>query len=149
MASLGHNELISYLQKRRAVCPGLGPTTPALSTWTMPMAWSDSSIKRLITASEAITWCQCCMLWKHLKWNTQSIKFLLAGIILGVGLANERRRYIVTSSLIGWAHTENDPWLVIFMFLFLMICSISGSICSSYFFLCRLPGNILLTLQYI
>ena len=25
--------------------------------------------------------------------------------------ANERRRYNVTSSLIGWAHTENDPCL--------------------------------------
>ena len=24
--------------------------------------------------------------------------------------ANERRRYIVTSSLIGWAHTQIDPW---------------------------------------
>ena len=24
--------------------------------------------------------------------------------------ANERRRYSVTSSLIGWAHTQNDPW---------------------------------------
>ena len=24
--------------------------------------------------------------------------------------ANERRCYIVTSSLIGWAHTQNDPW---------------------------------------
>ena len=24
--------------------------------------------------------------------------------------ANERRRYIVTSSLIGWAHIQNDPW---------------------------------------
>ena len=23
--------------------------------------------------------------------------------------ANERRRYIVTSSTIGWAHTQNDP----------------------------------------
>ena len=31
------------------------------------------------------------------------------GIILGMGSANERRRYIVTSSLIGWAHTQNDP----------------------------------------
>ena len=26
-----------------------------------------------------------------------------------VRLANERRRYIVTSSLIGWPHTQNDP----------------------------------------
>ena len=25
--------------------------------------------------------------------------------------ANERRRYIVKSSLIGWAHTQNDPCL--------------------------------------
>ena len=24
--------------------------------------------------------------------------------------ANERRRYIVTSPLIGWVHTRNDPW---------------------------------------
>ena len=24
--------------------------------------------------------------------------------------ANVGRRYIVTSSLIGWAHTQNDPW---------------------------------------
>ena len=24
--------------------------------------------------------------------------------------ANERRRYNVTSSLIGWAHKQNDPW---------------------------------------
>ena len=30
------------------------------------------------------------------------------GIILGVGLTNERWRYIVTSSLNGWAHTQND-----------------------------------------
>ena len=31
-------------------------------------------------------------------------------INLGMGSANERRRYNVTSSLIGWAHTQNDPW---------------------------------------
>ena len=31
------------------------------------------------------------------------------GIILGMGSANERRRYIVTSSLIGRAHDKNDP----------------------------------------
>ena len=30
------------------------------------------------------------------------------GIILGVGSANERRHYNVMSSLIGWAHTQND-----------------------------------------
>ena len=37
-------------------------------------------------------------------------KVLKAGIILWLCPANERRRYIVTSSLIGWAHTQNEPW---------------------------------------
>ena len=31
------------------------------------------------------------------------------GIILGMGLANKRRRYNVTSFIIGWAHTKKDP----------------------------------------
>ena len=29
---------------------------------------------------------------------------------LGMGSANERRRYIVTSSRIGWAFRQNGPW---------------------------------------
>ena len=28
-----------------------------------------------------------------------------------MGSANERRRYYVTPSIIGWAHTQNDPWI--------------------------------------
>ena len=32
------------------------------------------------------------------------------GIILGMGSAKEKRRYIVTPPSIGWAHTQNDPW---------------------------------------
>ena len=32
-----------------------------------------------------------------------------AGIIPCTGSVNGRRRYIVTSSLIGWAHTRHDP----------------------------------------
>ena len=32
------------------------------------------------------------------------------GTILRMRSANERRRYIVTSSLNGWAHKQNDPW---------------------------------------
>ena len=36
-----------------------------------------------------------------------------AGIILYMCPANERRRYIVTSSLIGWAQTQNDPYIVL------------------------------------
>ena len=33
-----------------------------------------------------------------------------SGIFLHMRSANERRCYIVRSSLIGWAHTRNDPW---------------------------------------
>ena len=32
-----------------------------------------------------------------------------ARTIVYMGPANERRRYTVTPSLIGWAHTQNDP----------------------------------------
>ena len=38
-------------------------------------------------------------------------KEVTVGIILWIRPVNERRRYIVTSSLIGWAHTQNDPWV--------------------------------------
>ena len=31
-------------------------------------------------------------------------------LTLGMDSANERLRYNVTSSLIGWAHTQNDPY---------------------------------------
>ena len=33
----------------------------------------------------------------------------LAGIFLGMGLVNERQRYIVTSSVIAWDHIKKDP----------------------------------------
>ena len=36
------------------------------------------------------------------QWDT--------GFILYMRPANERWHYNVTSSLIGWAHTQNDPW---------------------------------------
>ena len=42
----------------------------------------------------------------HVARRRQAI---LSGIILDMGSFNERRRYIVTSSLIGWVHTGNDP----------------------------------------
>ena len=42
------------------------------------------------------------------------------GLILGLCTANERRRYFVTTSPIGWAQTENQPSTV---------CSTSHEIC--------------------
>ena len=35
------------------------------------------------------------------------------GLILGLRPVNERRRYKVTRSLIGWAQTYNQPWLYV------------------------------------
>ena len=37
-----------------------------------------------------------------------------AGIVLGMGSTNKRGSYIVTSSLIGWAYAQNDPWKGLF-----------------------------------
>ena len=42
-------------------------------------------------------------------------KILVAGIILFIRPANERRHYNVTSSLIGWALSPNDHWIILEM----------------------------------
>ena len=42
-----------------------------------------------------------------------------SGIILGMGSANERRRYIVTLSLTGWTHAKNDPWFWYISYIYL------------------------------
>ena len=58
--------------------------------------------------------------------------FSYAGIILCMRPANERRRYIVTSSLIGWAHVENDPWLFTLLATFVecfVLCAKIGDSC--------------------
>ena len=48
---------------------------------------------------------------QHDRWYVHSVLLTLdySGIILCMGSVSERQRYIVTSSLIGWAHTQNDP----------------------------------------
>ena len=47
---------------------------------------------------------------------------LLSGIILGMGSANERRRYNITSSLICWTHTQNVAWLWFFFVMVRLAC---------------------------
>ena len=44
------------------------------------------------------------------QYTAQAESCYNTGIILGMGSANGRQHYIVTSSLIGWAHTQNDNW---------------------------------------
>ena len=41
--------------------------------------------------------------------NRRHIMLIKEGILLRMYQANERRRYNVTSSLIGWVHAQNDP----------------------------------------
>ena len=52
-------------------------------------------------------------------WCEGRVPSKLARIILDMGSANERRRYIVTSSLIACGHTKNDPWLAMAFHLIL------------------------------
>ena len=47
--------------------------------------------------------------------NPMMAHMIDAGIILCMHLANERRRYIVMSSLIGWAHAQNDSCVYIWV----------------------------------
>ena len=47
---------------------------------------------------------------RHFEIPLMLLLHLFAWVILCMGSANGRRRYIVTSSLIGWTHTRNDPW---------------------------------------
>ena len=54
-----------------------------------------------------------------------------AGIILGMGSANERWCYMVTSSLIGWAHIQNDAHdFVVFCFAVAIFLFVSDFMCS-------------------
>ena len=50
-------------------------------------------------------WLYVCLIANHIsKWRNISTPILnyLTGLILGLRPANERRRYFVTTSLIGW-----------------------------------------------
>ena len=47
---------------------------------------------------------------QHIYHITATNPLRPAGIILCMCPANERRRYNVTSSLIGWAHAQDDHW---------------------------------------
>ena len=49
-------------------------------------------------------------LYRRLSLAGRIHKMIPAWIIFSMCPASERRRYNVTSSLIGWAHRENDPW---------------------------------------
>ena len=47
------------------------------------------------------------------EWSIKKDTLVISAVSLCMGSANEKRRYIVTSSLIGWAHTQNNPCIYI------------------------------------
>ena len=46
----------------------------------------------------------------HLELLVRIVVLFTPGLILGLRPADKRRRYVVTTSLIGWAQTWNHPW---------------------------------------
>ena len=77
-------------------------------------AWKKMYLKMLSTVYQP-----CCsslnMFGESWWWSIMKGTLLLviySGIILCMCPANERQCYIVTSPLIGWAHTQNDPCLL-------------------------------------
>ena len=56
-----------------------------------------------------------------------------AGLILGLRPANERRCYFVTTSLIGWAQTYNQPCAIraVFAFFCVFFCAANLGACFS------------------
>ena len=87
--------------------------------------WGKSTSHRWIPFTKG-QWCRTLMLslmlaWKtfeqtaerqvEMSWCWFDITVMMAEIFLCMCPANERRRYNVTSSLIGWVHTQNDPWI--------------------------------------
>ena len=52
-------------------------------------------------------------------WNPSGI-FLYEQLIFWGTIvpANESRRYVTTPFLIGWAHTQEDPWIIILVLVY-------------------------------
>ena len=53
--------------------------------------------------------CTCQLSYMYNQWLRASH---ITGLILGLRLVNERRRYFVTTSLIGWPQAPNQPCII-------------------------------------
>ena len=60
----------------------------------------------------------CSLLWAIIYFTSYAsgldlcVSHQIPWVILGKCSANERQRYTVKSTLIGWAHTQNAPWIL-------------------------------------
>ena len=68
-------------------------------------------LKRLMTTCTAITVIASITGCKFHKWGHKRLIYSRTRIFLGMGSANERRRYNITSSLIGWAHSQTAAFI--------------------------------------
>ena len=59
-------------------------------------------VRHIVLQSSAVI-TRCNITWYHLEY---------LGILLCMRPANERWRHNVMSSLTGWVHTQNDPWIL-------------------------------------
>ena len=55
----------------------------------------------------------CVMKDVHWRFEVQAYELGIPGILLCMRPANERWRYTVTPSFIGWAHTQKDPCILL------------------------------------
>ena len=85
-------------------------------------SWSGHDVKdwirfcrtTMVTNMMSLLWicqymCKIQMCSRQHKCVNQVLFLSYSGMILGMGSANERRRYYVTPSPIGRGHTQNDP----------------------------------------
>ena len=90
-------------------CGGL--TKPPETTTNHPCAWSHVPCFTVVSFGGSV----------HVDFTNTPQSYVTgtgfyswqSRIILGMGSANERRRYTATPSLIGWAHAQNDPLPII------------------------------------
>ena len=76
----------------------------AVRWMSLALADDKSTLVQVMSRCHQATCHYMSQCWPRSMWPYAS------GVILCMRPANERRRYNVTSSLIGLAHTQNEPW---------------------------------------
>ena len=99
-------------------CESVRPVWEILGIVYAPIIWHFSHIMASVGTKSGTYTCRIIVinpLRKALLLKTTDRKctWYILRIILCMHPANERRCYIVTSSLIGWVHTQNHPWHLI------------------------------------
>ena len=98
-----HNNCVYIIISQHCDGTGSWKILPQKRQRTVDPTWWPGDTKSQVISSHGID------IVLLLYFCFHSKKVILSGIILWMHPANERWRYNVTSSLIGWALTQNDP----------------------------------------